>query len=173
MHSHWYCRKNSTVVFRGVSFEKHEVSFIVIKQNSDLCYRVQENDAKCHWMELCKEEKIKNLNRLVIEKIPNSCKVANILKKFELDRELIHVYSADAEESTLIFELPRFDFSFSLMLNQGNDYVIKSNNYRGFHLSRQQLLDDTLRGFKQYLRLESEIGEQMILIPSGTVGKVE
>jgi hypothetical protein len=86
MHSHWYCRKNSTVVFRGVSFEKHDVSFIVIKQNSDLCYRVQENDAKCHWMELCKEEKIKSLDRLVIEKIPNSCKVANILKKFESDR---------------------------------------------------------------------------------------
>jgi hypothetical protein len=81
------------------------------------------------------------------------------------------VYSAG--ESTLIFELPRFDLSFSLVLNQGNDYVIKSNNYRGFHLSRQQLLDDTLRGFKQYLRLESEIGAQMILVPSGTVGKVE
>ena len=81
------------------------------------------------------------------------------------------MYSAG--ENTLIFELPRFDLSFSLMLNQGNEYVIKSNNYRDFYLSRQQLLDDTLRGFKQYLRLESEIGEQMILIPSGTVGKVE
>jgi hypothetical protein len=59
------------------------------------------------------------------------------------------------------------------MLNQGNDYVIESNNYRGFRLSRQQLLEDTLRGFKQYLRLESKIGVQMILIPSGTVVKVE
>ena len=77
------------------------------------------------------------------------------------------MYSAG--ENTLIFELPRFDLSFSLMLNQGNDYVIKSNNYRDFHLSRQQLLDDTLSGFKQYLRLESEIGVQMILVPSGTV----
>ena len=54
MYSHWYCRKNSTVVFRGVRFENHDVGFIFIKQDSDLCLRVQENDAKCHWMELCK-----------------------------------------------------------------------------------------------------------------------
>lgn len=43
MHSHWYCRKKSTVVLRGVSFDKHDVSFLIIKQQdtTDRCYRVQ------------------------------------------------------------------------------------------------------------------------------------
>ncbi len=77
------------------------------------------------------------------------------------------MYSAGG--TTLIFELPRFDLSFSLGLNQGENYEIKSNNYRDFSLSRLQLLDDTLSGFKQYLRLETKIGAKIILIPSGTV----
>ena len=53
----------------------------------------------------------------------------------------------------MIFELLRFDLSFSLSLNQGKDYTIKSNNYRDFSLSREQIMDDTLMGFSQYLLL--------------------
>jgi hypothetical protein len=121
IHSHWYCKKQSTVVFRGVSFDNHDVSFLIKKQHdtTDRCYRVQENDAKCHWMDLCKEDKIKSLDSLVIEKIPNSCPVVNIFKKFETDRGLIHVYYAGGNGKALIFELPRFDLSFSFRLNQG------------------------------------------------------
>ena len=33
MHSHWYCRNTSTIVLRNVSFDKHEVSFVCIKQD--------------------------------------------------------------------------------------------------------------------------------------------
>ena len=83
--------------------------------------------------------------------MPNTCKVVNIFKKFEIDRGLIHVYSE--RENSMIFELLRFDLSFSLSLNQGKDYTIKSNNYRDFSLSREQIMDDTLMGFSQYLLL--------------------
>ena len=81
----------------------------------------------------------------MIEKTAESCKIGRILTKFETDRRFIHVYYAPG--NTLIFELPRFDLSFSLRFNQGNEYVIKSNNYRDFQLTRQQQLDDTLWGF--------------------------
>ncbi len=122
-------------MLRGVSFDRHEISFIVVSKNdSDLCYRVQENDAKCHWMDLCKWDKLKSLDRLVIEKKSNSCQVVAILSKFEVNRGLIHVYCAG--DNTLIFELPRFDLGFSLRLNEKKNYVITSNNYRDFHLNR-------------------------------------
>ena len=107
-------------------------------------------------MDLCKEEKIKSLDRLVIEKSQNSCPVVNIFKKFETDRKLIHVFFEGDGRKALIFELPRFDLSFSFSLNQGENYEIKSNNYRDFWLSRQQLMID-LMGFCQYLILESKI----------------
>ena len=116
-------------MLRNVSFDKDDVSFFVIKQGF---FRVQENDAKSYWMDLCKEENFKRLDRLVIEKAPNSCPVINIFKKFETDRGLIHVYIAGDNNKTLLFELPRFDLSFKLNLKEGKNYVINSENYRDF-----------------------------------------
>eukprot|EP01035_Chromulina_nebulosa_P021325 gene21325-27629_t len=175
MHSHWISRQRSIIVLRSVSFDQRDVSFLCRQDRSVddhfSCYRVPENLSAKTWLELCDEPLLSTFDKLVLESNPATCPIIKILQKFELDSRLIHVYSTGEDSTT--FELPRFGLSFTLNIKNGNYGSLESNDYRGFVLSKSQLFEDDLRGFTQYLILESLKGVVMVLIPAGTIVRVK
>ena len=172
MYSHWFSRQSSTLILRNKSFDQRDISFLC-KQNtlvvgSFSCYRVPENLSAKTWVELSEEPLLSTFDKLVVESNPRTCPILKILGKFELDCRLIHVYSTGGGEDSTTFELPRFGLSFTL---KSNDDALKSNDYRGFQLSKSQAFEDNLRGFTQYLILEDSMnkGLVMVLLPAGSI----
>jgi hypothetical protein len=175
MHSHWLCREQNTVLLRGKLFHDRDVSFFLassypfsFQKKTKKCYRVKEHHAHLPLKALLERRGSFDLLN-VIAPADLECRALKVLAKFETDARFIHTLLAKRGGSrNLVFELPRYDFSFSL----AGDGKLWSENFRGCFLSEQQILPDTLHGFQQYLVLEScTSGGTQVVVPAGEIRK--
>ena len=149
LYSHWYCREHKKLIFRPISFQKRDIKFMY---DLTYCWRVPLHERDKHWL----KQEIGN-DKLILTN-------QNIFKQIE-NKELVHVFKTDSSHK---FILPRFKLEFE----DRGDNIIRSLNYIGFSLSKNQQLEDTLLNFNQYLVLEKD-KQIKVLIPNGIVTRTE
>ena len=177
MHSHWLCRSKNAIVLRGTRFDQRSVHFILMHSTTVprpkgltkphnhagnpgwLCFRVPDYQAGLSWLE--SSACVDGFDQLVL---PADSKVMQVLSKFETEPGLVHaLYAAD---SSLIFELPRYDLAFEL--HDDCTRSLCSKNFRGFSLAVEQQLSDAMHDFSQYLILTSS-SQSLLIMPAGQV----
>ena len=171
MHSHWWSRSEQVVILRPRLFYECATHFM-LRLNADddpmwECLRVPHHLTKHNWTDL--RSLADTFDALVLLTSPEQCPALQTLQKFESDAGLVHTLIAPS--GMFIFELPRYDLHFELVADGTvDDGTLRSTDFRGFLLSRQQLFHDALLGFEQYLLLKSTLGDRCkVLMPTGEV----
>ena len=175
-YSHWYCRKNKVVLFRGLKFFDRDADFILrLTGNQWHCYRIPSHSRMEIWQKYLQGEIA--LQRSFDQLIKLQAPLMEVLEKFE-NRKYIHCYKSPNEKIEQIgkigYHYPRFDLEFFFDPNSTSNPQIKflSRDYAGYHLSSEQQFSDTLLGFQRYLVLEhNERGKNdtKVIIPHGNV----
>ena len=177
LHSHWLCRELNVIVLRPVDFRGREIGFVIWLDaepfqcgaaSDDLrgwaCFRVPDHLQLRPWTELHLKS---DLDRLTVCVNVEST-LQNTLSRLELP-DFIHPYISP--EGSVKFHLPRFDFEFHLSEETAGRLV--SASHRGYYLSPEQQLDDTLLNFSSYLVLKRDgiVDHLQLLVPDGRVAR--
>ena len=146
LNSHWLCRAQGKILIRPIPFHRHTAEFII---DHSTCYRIPTHERSIPWT----KQQLTTDNMILYKE--------NYFHKIER-RALVHTFIA---KTGIKFHLPRFDLEFEL---SNDDGIIRSLNYSGYTLSKDQNLGDTLPMFDEYIILEN--GNKIkVLIPEGIV----
>ena len=168
MHSHWLCRETQSVALRPLSFESRAVQFVISLADAPSHFtRVDGGGAVCyvvppeHAERPLRHKDVQQFDQLVVfQRQPSALQA---LGKFERT-DFIH--GIVRHDKTFVFHLPRFALHFAIKNTR-----LDSEEFKGFFLCAVQQLDDTLRGFTQYLLVENGSGgkrRRQMLVPEGT-----
>lgn len=175
LHSHWVIRARQLVLLRGISFRDRGIDFIVRCAEPDvLCVPSHMRDKPL--LEILQEHAREPFDRLVL----HESVVTELLVRFE-DRKYIHtLLTGDQSHETLLFDLPRFQFSLILqggllLSREKADYVLAKEQHLTSTLSG---LRPTLSGLRPYLLLSRSnenvaLAKTCVVVPDGTVSRSE
>ena len=178
LHSHWLCRKQRAIVIRPKYFRQREVDYICrCDATCGSIYRVPCHRRRVSWRRLLKDAespetgKRHSFDQLVL--VDEQYPVVSALKKFERSSDILTFLNADGDE---LFELPRFRLRFLIHRTplQGQEQSrsgVQCLDHRGYELSSDQQLSDTLAEFTRYLVLTPRTKGEVtrIIVPQGRV----
>jgi hypothetical protein len=136
MHSHWFCEKEGTVIFRGIKYNEKAISYFVADYNDSgrYCYEVPVSYKHKSWTDLYGRRM--EFDRMISN---DSSDVAKKLQKFEMSEFVHTLYTASGK---IMYSLPRFDLTFLL-----DDGKLHAQQYECFVLSHNQQYSTILPHF--------------------------
>lgn len=172
MHFFWATEDRSTILLREMKFTSRVTKYAITLDTHRQCGDVEchvfpippDHDKETRWIlsTAGAAAESKCLDQLVI--LPTDSRTLRVLEKFD-DRRFIHAFVDTSGAARVDF--PRYQLSLE---HRGD--ALRVREFKGFDLSRSQILKGALHGFSTYLVLTERSkcpGRTLLLFPDGSI----
>lgn len=154
-HSHWINEKQQYLLLRDISIQSHKISF-AMRPGKLLSVSPAFRHASA--------EEIFQQGGQFDAVLEGSTPFIKLLSDTEFEEHQFVLVTTN-QNRTITYSLPRYGMTFVQ-----DDNCIRSEDFKGYSaMTPNQMLMDTLPGFKSYLLLSNSEGEILVVIPCGKV----